>query len=217
MRALCVAVVVVLSAVAATPQAQTGGLTPAAIVKAIAFGESQELRPYLLRHQGRLDNPVVVGAVYTPFLRVALLAKAAAERGERLAPADVEARWTEPLVYIAFRWYCCDGNPATGEADAWRSVEPQVLMLPIAERAPEFVRFTKDARQGAVRPVWARRGAALVEAFGGQVPYDDIVLVAAFPAGSIQAGRPFVIYKERADGDYRRTGVVRPADVLAWR
>lgn len=205
----------VLVGVAATLTAQPRSLARADVEAAIAFGETGQAQPYLLRHQGRPDNPVVVGAVYTPFLRVALLASAAADRGAHLVPDEIDARWLEPLVYIAFRWYCCD--PARGEADALRSVEPQVVMLPIAERAPQFVRFTTDGRQGAVPPVWIRRGTAAVEAFGAQVPYDDVVLVAAFPSNAIQSGRPFVIYKDRGDVAARRTGVVRPADVLAWR
>lgn len=206
----------VLIAAVAALTAQPRALRRAEIDAAIAFGETREPRPYLLRHQGQPDNPVVVGAVYTPFLRVALLAKAAALRGERLTAADVSATVLEPLVYIAFRWYCCDTPPVDGDL-AFDAAEPRVVMLPIDERAPQFVRFTKDERHGAVRPVWLRKGHGAVEAFGGHVPYDDVVLVAAFPSDAIQPGRPFAIYKTLPDRESVRIGVVRRADALAWR
>jgi hypothetical protein len=149
--------------------------------------------------------------VYTPFLRVALLSRAAHDRGEYLEPASIEPRVLEPLVYIAFRWYCC----ATASSDALAAAEPRVLMLPIARRAPQFVNFMN--RRGAARPVWLRKGTAVLESFGGRLPYDDLVLVAAFPSGVLEAGRPFVIYKEAGEAQEVITGVVRADDVLAWR
>jgi hypothetical protein len=201
---------VVLVAVAALT-AQPRALGPADIDAAIALGERGEPRPYLLRHQGQPNNPVVVGAVYTPFLRIAFLSRAAHDRGERLDPASIEASVVAPLVYVAFRWYCCD-NDSTG---ALAAAEPQVLMLPVAPRAPQFVKFM-DRRAGAA-PIWSRKGSAVLESFAAPVPYDDIVLVAAFPSDVLQAGRPFVIYKDAVVIQSIRTGVVRADDALAWR
>jgi hypothetical protein len=66
-------------------------LSRADIAQAIALGETGEPAPYRLRHQGRPDNPVVVAAVYTPFLRLAFQAKAAREQGRRLEAADIDA------------------------------------------------------------------------------------------------------------------------------
>jgi hypothetical protein len=201
--------VAVLVAAITSLTAEPGSLTRRDIAAAVAFGETGAARPYLLRHQGRPDNPVVVGAVYTPFLRVALLAQAAADRGERLNAAAVDPVVAAPLVYIAFRWYCCDG---VGDADLLPESPPQVLMLPVAPRAPQFVNVMD--RRHAVEPVWSRRGTAVLESFGASPPYDDVALVAAFPVGALQAGRPFVIFK---DGGSIRTGVVRADDVATWR
>ena len=201
---------VLLAAVVALT-AQTRALSRAEIDAAIALGETGEPRPYLLRHQGQPDNPVVVGAVYTPFLRVAFLSRAARDRGERLDPASLDPRVLEPLVYVAFRWYCCEDDPTGALAVA----EPKVLMLPVAPRAPQFVNVMD--RHGAVRPIWSRKGSAVLESFAGSPPYDDIVLVAAFPSGVLEAGRPFVIYKDSGTRQSIRTGVVRADDAFAWR
>ena len=209
MRAAATTAVLIAAVAALTAQSRVLGR--ADIDAAIALGERAEPRPYLLRHQGRPENPVVVGAVYTPFLRVALLSRAARDRGERLDPASIEASVDEPLVYVAFRWYCCD-NDSTG---ALAAAEPQVLMLPVAPRAPQYVNFMN--RRGAAQPVWTRKGSAVLESFGAQPPYDDIVLVAAFPSGVLEAGRPFVIYKDVRTVQSIRTGVVRPDDAAAWR
>jgi hypothetical protein len=192
-------------------QAGPGGLSAEEIRAAISLGEQREPPPYLLRHAGRPDNPQVVAAVYTPFLRVALLSHAAHARGERLEPRSIEPRVLEPLVYIAFRWYCC----ADASTEALAAAEPRVLMLPIAPRAPQFVNFMN--RRGATQPVWSRTGTAVLESFGARPPYDDIVLVAAFPSGVLQAGRPFVIYKDAGEAQAVITGVVRGDDALAWR
>ena len=154
----------VLLAAAAALAAQPRALSRAEIDAAIALGQMGDPRPYLLRHQGQPDNPVVVGAVYTPFLRVALLSRAAHERGERLETDSIEPRVLEPLTYIAFRWYCC--VDAANEALA--AVEPRVLMLPIAPRAPQFVKFMD--RREAVEPVWSRKGSAVLESFGAPLP-----------------------------------------------
>ena len=206
--------VVLECTIGAQPRAM---LTPGDIQDAIRLADSGAPAPYALRHAGRADNPVVVGAVYTPFVRVAILAKAALDAGRRLQPADVDPKWTAPLVYIAFRWYCCDGAKADEDARELARAEPQVVMLPVAERAPQFVPFTSHAPRGAITPVWSRSGTAMLEAFGATPPYDDIVLVAAFPLEALRARRPFAIYKQFSGGESIRIGVVRADDVAGWR
>jgi hypothetical protein len=223
MRALSAAVLVVLVAAAASLDAQGRELTRDEIAAAIAFGEARAPQPYLLRHQGRPDNPVVVGVVYTPFLRVAFLARAAAAGGRHLQVEDVDALTSAPVVYIAFRWY---GLGSYGNEDLARvlaAARPQVVMLPVAPHAPQYVAFTNDPRNGAVRPVWSSRGATVLESFGAAAPYDDIALVAVFPAAALEPGRPFAIFKDvGAPGEIGServiaTGVVRADDVAAWR
>lgn len=117
-------------------EAQPQVLTRAAMEQAIAFGATHEPRPYLLRHGGREDNPVVVGAVYTPFLRVAFLSYAATQRGEKLEPADVDPAVTEPLAYIAFRWYGSFDQIDPDRAEEFAAQRPRVAMLQESIQGP---------------------------------------------------------------------------------
>lgn len=206
--------------------AAPAGMTRAAIAEAIAYGETHAPEPYLLRHIGGEANPIVVGAVYTPFLRVAFLSHAAFERGSRLELADVPPTALEPHAYMAFRWYCCDPAEEPGLA----GVKPQVRMLPNPARSIE--KLDRDmspfrtVRTG-VRPVWMTHGPAVLSSFGAAPPFDDIAMVAAFPLESLTALRTFVIYKwlvVREDEDAAllgssafRYGVVRGADAARWR
>jgi hypothetical protein len=208
-------------------RAAPAGMTRGAIEEAIEFGAAHAPEPYLLRHAGRDDNTAVVAAVYTPFLRVAFLSHAAAQRGERLEPADVPASVTEPHVFFAFRWACCDG--ADG---ALADLKPQVRMLP--DPAPSVAQPTRRTRllkilQSGVRPVWLTEGSGALRAFGANAPFDDISLVAAYPLDTLTALRTFVVYKwlvvsEDIDVDQVpptagafRYGIVRPTDAARWR
>jgi hypothetical protein len=85
------ALVVLVAAAASTPlddprlQAATqSSLSAQEIHRALAYGRSGEPAPYLLRHDGEDDNPSVVAAVYTPYLRIALASRAARLLGRRL-------------------------------------------------------------------------------------------------------------------------------------
>ena len=90
-------------------------------------------------------------------------------------------------------------------------------MLPIAPRAPQYVPFVDSERRGALRPVWSRKGTAMIEAFGATPGYDDIAVVAAFPLETLQSGRPFAIYKALGGVQEVRIGVLRADDADAWR
>jgi hypothetical protein len=217
-RAASTAAVVLATAAALTAHltAGAGALTRPDVEAAIALGERVVPEPYRLRHAGRPDNPTVVGAVYTPFVRVAFLARAAFERGRHLQADDIASEWTSPLVYIAFRWYCCDNGVPPEAASAIAAAEPRVVMLPLARRAPESVPFRVDGARH-VNPVWSRPGTALLDAFGAPPPWDDIALVAAFPVDVLEQGRPFVVYKDTGRGQSIRIGVVRAADAASWR
>jgi hypothetical protein len=103
-------------------------LTPKDIHEAIEWGLTGDPSPYLLHHQdgrtGNGVNSVIVGAVYTPFLRVALAAKAARDKREDFTPADVKAAWIEPVVYVAFRWYCCVDRDHGDNPAEWNPSKP---------------------------------------------------------------------------------------------
>jgi hypothetical protein len=203
------------------PQAQ-GGLTPAEIEEAIAFGATHEPEPYLLRHAGSENAPLAVGAVYTPFLRVVFQARAAARQGERLTPSDVTGAMAAPLAYIAFRWYCCDRN----EAPELAAVVPQVLMFREPARSTAShpgLPFSAMPRRG-VKPVWLMQGSEYLQSFGAEPPFDDVVFVAAYPLDVLTPLRTFAIFKrwetDEVPGPVSgmiRYGVVRAADAARWR
>jgi hypothetical protein len=93
------------SSAAAQP---TGAPTELDIADAIQFGTFGDPAPYPLRGLARpgIVNRAIVGVVYTPFIRIALAAKVARLNGEPFTRDDVTARLAEPVVYVAFRWYC---------------------------------------------------------------------------------------------------------------
>jgi len=202
-------------------EAAPRGLTRAALEEAIAFGATHEPQPYLLRHAGREDNTVVVGAVYTPFLRVAFLSHAAAERGERLEPADVTPVVTEPLAYIAFRWYGRDVVDPS-RAEEFAALPPRVAMLRTPPPSVEKAGVPFSTVRSGVPPVWSKPAGALLETFGATLPYDDVAFVAAYPLESLTPLRTFVMYKALYTEEIPhvislRFGVVRAADAAGWR
>ena len=188
-------------------------LTPQAIREAIHAGAMGRSEPYALRHIGSPDNPVVVGVVYTPFVRVALLSRLAAEAGALLRQEDIDPHWLEPVVYVAFRWYCCDNE---WKRDDTGGIPPFVV--------PENIRvgLLPDHEQGfqphrEVHPIWSRKGSELLTAFG-PLPYEDIAVVAAFPLEAIRANQRFVIYREAKPGTtHVRVAMIRPDEPARWR
>ena len=100
-------VIVLALAIAATPGlAQPQALSAADIEAAIKWGVDGEPGPYLIHHaQGQGPNRVVVGAVYTPLVRVALAAKALYEQGKTLTAAEVPAGLILPEAWRGIRWY----------------------------------------------------------------------------------------------------------------
>ncbi|HEV8397633.1 MAG TPA: hypothetical protein VGQ37_25295 [Vicinamibacterales bacterium] len=205
----------------ATVEAAPRALTRAAIEEAIVFGATHDPQPYLLRHAGREDNTVVVGAVYTPFLRVAFLSHAAAARGEHLEAADVNPVLTEPLAYIAFRWYGRDVVDPS-RAEEFAALRPRVAMLRTPPPSVERAGVPFSTVRGGVPPVWWKPAKELLETFGATLPYDDVAFVAAYPLESLTPLRTFVMYKaiyteEIPEVVSLRFGVVRAADAAGWR
>jgi len=203
-------------------EAEPRALTRAEIAEAIEFGATHELRPYLLRHAGREDNPMVVGAVYTPFLRVAFLSHAAVERRERLEPADVSPALTEPLAYIAFRWYGRAGMVDPSRAEEFAATRPRVAMLRTLPPSVEKAAVPFSTVRAGVPPVWSKPASELLETFGATLPYDDVAFVAAYPLESLTPLRTFVIYKAIYTEEIPQFigmsfGVVRAADASGWR
>src|SRR5262245_53374490 len=92
LRLTVILVVITGALLRATPSAR---LTAAQIEQAIEFGRLDNPAPYPLRQASLPGRPrgIVVGAVYTPFIRVALAAHAAAADGRVINIGEIPRSW----------------------------------------------------------------------------------------------------------------------------
>jgi hypothetical protein len=140
------------------------------------------------------------GAVYTPFIRAAILARKAADAGKPFGPADIPAQINDSLTYVAaLPWERTD---VTG---------PDRLVDTI------FVIVTPPGstdRAQIVQPVWVKTDTTeLRNMLGPVVP--ERAMLAAFAPGAIAAGKEIVIVY--AGTVYAQRIEITPADVAAWR
>jgi hypothetical protein len=190
-------------------------LSPKMIAEAIERGTYGDPTPYLLRHAGgRTPNPVIVGAIYTPYLRVALAARAARAAGRTFTEADVTPESIEPVFYVAFRWYCCDTDRP--EKDSFNPLVPFDYKV-ARVRAGDGYAPTARSLQEAIPPLWIRRDVSLLDAFGGALPYDDVVLVVAYPMSALTTDADFVIFRDVSTGRHIRVGRVLASERAQWR
>ena len=62
----------------------------------------------------------------------------------------------------------------------------------------------------------------MLASFGGELPYEDVVLLAAYPLEALNTNLDFVIFRgptaDRAGTPTEiRVGRIRPSDLAAWR
>jgi hypothetical protein len=171
-------------------------LTPRDIDEAIKWGMEGDPTPYLLHYEGSPGkvNPVIVGTIYTPFLRVALAANVARSAGRDFASSDVTPSLIEPVIYIAFRWYCCVDSDHGNDLASWDPSRPPVDYK-IAVPGDRVVRSHSRLRVTA-SPLWTSHDTSLLASFGGDLPYRDVVLIASYPMSVLTAGANFIIYRE---------------------
>jgi hypothetical protein len=199
-------------------------LTRKDIDDAIRWGMDGDPTPYLLHHEGPPgnSNSVIVGAIYTPFLRVALAAKAARSAGHDFASEDVTHSLIEPVIYIAFRWYCCVDPDHGNDLASWNpSTAP--VDYKIATPGDRVARSHSRLRVTA-SPLSISRDISLLASFGGDLPYRDVVLIATYPVSVLPSAPNFVIYREWPSPSVRQgkttsilVGKVTPQDVTRWR
>lgn len=201
----------------------TENLTPNDIDAAIKWGMEGSPTGYLLHHRSpdpRKVNPVIVGAVYTPFLRVALAARTAHRAGQSFVASDVPPDLIEPVVYVALRWYCCDHD----HGDDLMSFHPFVpfdykIAVPGQDRFTDsFLRLSKLSLE---KPLWVRKDLTVLSKIGVELPYQDFVIVAGYPMSAVTADSDFIIYRDSIeDGHSRRDihdGRITADDVARWR
>ena len=204
-------------------------LSPKDIRDAIAWGRQGDPAPYNLHHRSYdpgKENPVIVGVVYTPFVRVALAAKKAHDAFREFGDEDLTPALVEPLAYVAMRWYCCDADHGADLA-SHHPLVPFDYKIAVAG----YDRFSESLiRLDALRllpPVWVKRARSMLADLGGSLAYSDIVVVAAYPVADITPDTDFIIYRDHptpgADGYPARNvrdvrdGRVTAADLALWR
>ena len=140
------------------------------------------------------------GAVYTPFIRTALLARRAADAGRSFGPADIPAEIQDSLTYVAaLPWERTD---VTGPDRLVDTV--YVIITPIGS----------TNRNETVQPVWVKPDTSLLRSVLGPV-VPERAMLAAFSRDAIQAGREFVIVY--AGTVYAQRVEIRPEDIASWR
>ena len=105
-------------------------------------------------------------------------------------------RGTEPVVYIALRWYCVD-------SDCGLPTQPIDVTIGQPPLTP---------------PLWVSRDLEMLRRFGAEPPSPDIIAVAAFPISVITPNTMVMTCvrqnPSRCDG---RAGVITQNDVTTWR
>jgi hypothetical protein len=120
-------------------------------------------------------------------VRVALAAQAARDAGGTITADDVAAKPIEPAVYVALRWYCCDGNHGDS-LSAYHPLTPFDYRIVVpGEPGPTGEGVTAF-------PLWVRRDLSLLKQFGGS-PYPDVVQLAAYPLWVLSQPTDFVVYR----------------------
>lgn len=170
MKVIPTAVLIGITYVGATPgvEAQPTALDSVLIQQAIDWGRSEEPAPYRIFHApGEGRNPHVVGLVYTPFLRVALAARAAQEAGHALDASSLPAWLVAPMVHIAVRWYTdCE---LTGDA-----------IGPAVEVVSSDAKLSLVRGPGGIPPTSVLAPQVLAQ-FRQDLPFTDITHVVAYP------------------------------------
>ena len=194
-------------------------LTGADIDRAIQSGIAGDVAPYPLYPSGLAEKAFAAGArapalAYTPFVRVALQAKAAHDRGIVLTLADVDAAALESVVYVAFTLRACCGEREedinTGPLTIRAVFDPQA-----ARTAATAARVLED---GKARPLWVQAGTAPLRSLGIEPP-EHVEAVAAFPVDIVTAAKEFRIGRLSPDRGSGVFGFFSPVhgDSRDWR
>jgi len=196
-------------------------LTMSDIEDAIRLGKFGSPSPYRIYNSGSTPagrpRGLVMAVVYTPFIRVALAVKEAYDNGRDFAPNDVTADLTRPVLYVAYRWYCCVDH-AHGEGKTTWEPHREPFDYRIATGSDRYAGTLQLSLPPT--PLSVTRDLSLLSRFGDR-PYDDLVLMATYPIAESARMRDFAIYRtESYDGHVGTVtipGQVTPEDLAGWR
>jgi hypothetical protein len=192
---------------------QPGALSRATVQEAIAFGLSGDPRPYLLRHARDRNggtNDVVVAALYTPFLRVAIAARSAREEGRVLDPNNLPGWLVAPDLLVAVRWYLgepCEFEPAMAE--------------PLVTAVPRGASTGPLHSASGWHPLQVYPGSALLRAQGVPQPFTDVAVVVTYPVELMRKDVDLLVSKQGLRDGREGACVLRAripsTELTSWR
>ncbi len=190
---------------------QSAYMTPEQVREAMAAGTTADVSPYRL-HDEIGARPGPTAAVYTPFVRVALAAKAAQRSNDDGSVPPHWPQWvTAPNVIVVFARPCgaqsCQVDDQTLEDDA------PVSQVGIA-RLMETVELPRSAT--AFRAVAVTRELAFLDVLGGP-PFENAILAATFEPEAFRPGLTVFASWTLAKTRFYSGGVISANDLRHWR
>ena len=168
-------------------------LLPDEIAQAIEWGRSGQPAAYPLRSAFPKAR-TTPGAVYTPYLRVALASRSAREEGRMFTARDVTPGMTAPLIYVAIGASGDDPLPP----------EPLPSTTPLSMRLVTEHSHPGSPRRRVMSAVWVRREVPAFLRYGLRPQWSYVF--AAFPVDQVKADTRLELYRERWERHASRTG-----------
>jgi hypothetical protein len=186
---------------------QVGALAPNDIAQAIEWGRSGRAEPYTLRSVFP-HNKTRPGVAYTPYVRVALAARAAMQAELEFGPSEVTQEMTAPLVYFAIG--DAGPDPLPGSL-AWETSLRMRLVTPHSDP------MSPSRRQ--LSPVWMTRDIPNSLRYGLRPDWSYVV--GAFRIEDVKPDTRVELYREFRDGSHHQVlaapGLITEEDLRVWR
>jgi hypothetical protein len=182
----------------------SAALTQKDIEAAIDWGTFGEPAPYWLRCVN----------VYTPFVRVAIAAKAARDTNRAFTADDVVPDLIKPIAYVTFRVAPCACEQGTEGSD--RVLETLSEYTVAVPGIPELGDLP------LAMPLWVRQDvSSVLSSFGAALPSCDVAFIAAYPMTALESGRYFVLFRRIRTPQGTSTGaiggIITAEDLAQWR
>ena len=175
-----------------------GEISQSDIEQAIKWGAEGEPEPYPL-----VLHNTITGAVYTPFVRIALASYNERRSGRQLTPDKLPAWLTEPLIYFAIKWVPSRDEPPPQDA---QMVLVKSGMLPVNDSAVHALRVSNDV--------------ATLTRFGVKPPFPGGMIIGVFPSSAVAAGHDVLAFDRwhsQGRGGRYRGGRLTDEDLRKWR
>jgi hypothetical protein len=199
---------------------QSGGFPESAVLSpdssalAMSLGVKGELAPYRLSHEiGRGTHPKI--AVYTPFVRVGLTARAALGRGSRKTDVSKLGWIADPVVLVVFGAPCTDDCQYGANFVPPDATPTEVVVGPLLKGPEAWVGGDEGERY--VNALWMTDDLSILDEIGG-VPFEHARAIGAFTPESLRPG--MTVFARWTFPDRSRAysgGVITQADVSRWR